>query len=61
MNAEIETQDVNPIAAEQRAFATAIETGTPPERNTPEQALAVQRVLDAIQRSSESGEAVSVE
>jgi predicted dehydrogenase len=61
VNAEVETKDVNPIAAEQRAFATAIETGTPPERNTPEQALAVQRVLDAIQRSSDAGEAVSVE
>lgn len=61
VNAAIETREVNPIAAEQRAFAESIRTGHAPDRNTPEQALAVQRVLDAIQRSSESGEAVEVE
>lgn len=61
VNAAIETREVDPIAAEQRAFAESIRTGRAPERNTPEQALAVQRVLDAIQRSSESGEAVEIE
>ena len=61
VNAEIETRDVNPIAAEQQAFAEAIRTGRPPEHNTPEQALVVQRVLDAIQRSSERGKAVGLE
>ena len=60
VNAEIETRDVNPIAAEQQAFAEAIRAGRPPERNTPEQALVVQRVLDAIQRSSERGKAVDL-
>lgn len=61
VNASIETRDVDPIAAEQRAFATSIRTGRPPERNTPEQALRVQEVLDAIQRSAELGRAVEIE
>lgn len=61
VNAEIETRAVNPIAAEQRAFATSIRTGETPKRNTPEQALAVQRVLDAIQRSDELGRAVELD
>jgi predicted dehydrogenase len=60
VNADIETRDVNPIAAEQRAFAETIRTGRPPDRNTVEQALAVQRVLDAIQHSSERGRAVEL-
>lgn len=61
VNAAIETREVNPIAAEQRAFAESIRTGNAPERNTAAQALAVQRVLDAIQRSGECGEAVEIE
>ncbi|HET7323798.1 MAG TPA: Gfo/Idh/MocA family oxidoreductase [Halococcus sp.] len=61
VNADIETREVNPIAAEQRAFAESIRTGKAPDRNTAEQALAVQRILDAIQRSSERGAAVEIE
>lgn len=60
VNTEIETKEVNPIAAEQRTFVKSIRTGQKPERNTPEQALAVQQILDAIQRSSEAGQAVEV-
>ncbi|WP_049916082.1 Gfo/Idh/MocA family protein [Halococcus morrhuae] len=61
VNTEIETKEVNPIAAEQRTLVESIRTGQEPERNTPEQALAVQQILDAIQRSSEAGRAVEIQ
>lgn len=40
------------------AFLEAIAAGEPPEKNTLEEALVVQRVVDAIYRSSETGQAV---
>lgn len=43
-----------------KRFIEAVEAGEPPGTNTVEQALTVQRVLDAIYRSSERGEAVSL-
>ncbi|WP_086890007.1 Gfo/Idh/MocA family protein [Natrarchaeobaculum aegyptiacum] len=43
-----------------RAFLEAIRTGSEPETNTLEEALLVQRVIDAIYRSSELGRAVEV-
>ncbi len=45
--------------AEAAAFLDAVESGTAPEKNTATEALAVQRVVDAIYRSSETGGAVS--
>ncbi|QFU83516.1 Gfo/Idh/MocA family protein [Natronorubrum aibiense] len=42
-------------------FLEAVATGTPPETNTLEEALTVQRVIDAIYRSSETGRAVELE
>jgi predicted dehydrogenase len=47
--------------ASAESFLDAVAEGTPPEQNTVEQALAVQRVIDAIYRSAESGTCVSVE
>ena len=48
-------------AAQDRRFLEAVAEGAAPDRNTVEQGLAVQRVLDGIYRSSESGSAVAVE
>ncbi|WP_121821587.1 Gfo/Idh/MocA family protein [Halostella salina] len=42
-------------------FLDAVAAGEAPERNTVEQALTVQRVIDAIYRSAETGECVSVD
>jgi predicted dehydrogenase len=47
-------------AAAVDCFIDAVSTGEHPEVNTVEQALQVQRILDAIYRSSERGEAVSL-
>jgi len=47
--------------AEQTAFVDAVAEGRRPTRNTVEQALTVQRTIDAIYRSSERGEAVRPE
>lgn len=48
-------------AAEQAAFFEHVAAGTEPTRNTVEQALTVQRVVDALYRSSERGEAVRLD
>ncbi|ELY43444.1 Gfo/Idh/MocA family protein [Natronorubrum sulfidifaciens] len=42
-------------------FLEAVATGSPPETNTLEEALTVQRVIDAIYRSSETGRATTLE
>lgn len=55
----VETADYDGHAAEQQAFFEAVATGEPPERNTVEQALTIQRLVEAIYRSSDDGEAVS--
>jgi len=57
----IETRVGSAHEACQRAFLEAVAAGRQPERNTIEQALAVQRIVDAIYRSSEAGEAVVVD
>ena len=57
---EITTQDENAHGLEQQRFIDAVASGEAPGTNTVEEALTVQRVLDAIYRSSERGEAVSV-
>jgi predicted dehydrogenase len=44
--------------AEAAAFLDAVDSGAPPEMNTAAEALTVQRVVDAIYRSSETGQAV---
>ena len=57
---EITTQDQNAYGLIGERFVEAVASGEPPGTNTVEQALTVQRVLDAIYRSSERGEAVSL-
>ncbi|ELY85717.1 Gfo/Idh/MocA family protein [Natrialba taiwanensis] len=42
-------------------FLTAVATGNEPTTNTLDEALTVQRVIDAIYRSSETGQAESIE
>jgi predicted dehydrogenase len=44
-----------------RRFLDAVATGVAPEYNTVDQALTVQRVIDAIYRSAEAGTCVAVE
>jgi predicted dehydrogenase len=46
--------------AEDEYFLSHVAAGEEPDRNTVEEGLAVQRVIDAIYRSSESGGAVDV-
>ncbi|MDS0276643.1 Gfo/Idh/MocA family oxidoreductase [Halomicroarcula sp. S1AR25-4] len=58
---EIETRDEEPHAIEQQRFVEAVASGDPPATNTVEQALTVQRVMDAIYRSSEQERAVSLD
>ena len=56
----VETRSNDTHKSEQAAFLAGVRDRTPPERNTVEQGLEVQRVIDAIYRSSESGRAVSL-
>lgn len=60
-DATITTRNDEPHLIEQRRFIEAIRTQNPPEINTVEQALVVQRVMDAIYRSNESGASVSID
>jgi predicted dehydrogenase len=58
---DVTTRSNDAMMAEQRTFLDAVERGEPPDRNTLEEGLAVQRVIDAIYRSSESGRAVRLD
>lgn len=58
---EVEVAEREAHVAEQAAFLEGVATGEPPTRNTIEQALTVQRVIDAIYRSSEGGGAVGLD
>ena len=60
-DAAIETDDRDAHAAEQAYFVEHVAEGTTPSRNTVEQGLTVQRVLDAIYESDETGSAVRIE
>jgi len=57
-DATVETRPTDTHEAEERRFFEAVRSGDPPRRNTPEQALQVQRVIDAIYRSEATGRAV---
>ncbi|WP_253737000.1 Gfo/Idh/MocA family protein [Halohasta salina] len=59
-DAEIRTQSTDTHRAELGYFLDHV-GGAAPERNTVDEALTVQRVIDAIYRSSEEGTAVSLE
>lgn len=60
-DSEIRTRDEDPHRIEQRRFIEAVRTSEQPTINTVEQALVVQRVMDATYRSSESGTAVEID
>ncbi|WP_135830409.1 Gfo/Idh/MocA family protein [Halorussus halobius] len=60
-NATIETRNEDPHRAEQRAFLDAVRSGVGPDRNTVEQALKVQRVIDAVYRSDEQSRAIRLD
>lgn len=57
----IETRDGDSHDAEQETFLQAVAEGEAPTINTVEEALSVQRVIDAIYRSSESGQAIRLD
>ncbi|KAB1193826.1 gfo/Idh/MocA family oxidoreductase [Haloferax sp. MBLA0076] len=59
--ANVETQANDTHKSEQRLFVESVAAGEHPGRNTVEQGLAVQRVIDAIYRSSETGRAVRLD
>jgi len=60
-DAAIQTQESDTHRAEQAYFLDHVRSGTPPERNTVEQGLDVQRIIEAIYRSSEKGRAISLD
>ena len=57
----IETRDGDGHAAEQATFLQAVAEGEAPTINTVEEALSVQRAIDAIYRSSERGQAIRLD
>jgi predicted dehydrogenase len=54
VDTDITPQSTDRIAAEQERFLRGIENDSPPQQNTVEQALTVQRVSEAIYRSAEN-------
>ncbi|WP_284008998.1 Gfo/Idh/MocA family protein [Haloarcula pelagica] len=58
---DVETQASEAHVDETVRFVEAVAAGEAPERNTVDEALAVQKVIDGIYRSSEAGEAVRIE
>lgn len=57
---DVDTRTTDTHEAEQAMFVDAVRAGEAPSRNTIGEGLAVQRVIDAIYRSSESGQAVQL-
>ncbi|MDZ5812739.1 gfo/Idh/MocA family oxidoreductase, partial [Halorubrum sp. AD140] len=57
----VETRESDSHAAEQATFLDAVAAGEAPAINTIDEALSVQRVIDAIYRSSDRGEAVRLD
>ena len=58
---EVSTRANDSHAAEQAAFVRAAERGEAPELNTVEEGVVVQRVIDAIYRSSAEGRAIRLD
>lgn len=54
----VQTDGYEGYLKEHRRFYEAVERGEPPERNSPEQGLLVQRIVDAVYRSSAEGRTV---
>lgn len=55
----VETPDHEWLLPEDRAFVEAVERGSPPAYGDVEEGVAVQRLVDAIYRSDETGELVA--
>jgi len=60
-NTEVETRDRDPYVEEQQVFLDAVAAGEAPTINTVEEALRVQRIIDAVYESSETGRAVRLD
>ena len=60
-DAAIQTRDEDAYALEQAAFIDCVARGVEPTINTLEQALTVQRIIDAIYRSAEQNAAVRLD
>jgi predicted dehydrogenase len=60
-DAAVETRAGDDHAAEQAAFLESVAAGEAPAMNTVEEGLRVQRVVDAIYRSAETGAAVRLD
>ena len=58
---DVDTREVDTHRAEQLTFLEAVATGEAPGRNTIEEGLAVQRVIEGIYESTETGHAVRLE
>ena len=58
---DVETREGDSHAAEQAAFLEAVAAGEPPAINTVDEGLTVQRVIDAIYRSSAANRAVRLD
>ncbi len=61
IDSTVTTQQSNTHQAEQAVFLEGVRTGEHPCHNTVEEGIAVQRVIDAIYRSSESGQTVTLQ
>jgi predicted dehydrogenase len=60
LDSAVETRDNDPHRDEIDYFLTHVAAGESPDRNTVEQGLVVQRVLEAVYEASASGSAVSL-
>ena len=58
---DVQTIDNDAHTAEQGYFLEHVAAGETPERNTVDQGLTIQRILDAVYRSSETGNAVELD
>ncbi|GAA0279031.1 Gfo/Idh/MocA family protein [Halobacterium noricense] len=59
-NTDIQTREEDTHEREQEYFFDIVRSGEVPKRNTVDQALEVQRVIDAIYRSDEKGHAIQL-
>ncbi len=61
LDSDVETRPNDTHQSEQRLFVESVAAGVAPDRNTIDQGLAVQRVIDAIYRSSEEGRSIRLD
>jgi predicted dehydrogenase len=61
VESDVETPESNTYETEKALFLEGVRAGEHPGTNTVEEALAVQRVVDAVYRSSETGRTVTLQ